>query len=165
MISDKDVDSGVFREYPSYLGFSSASGSLRPSPTGLFSASSPVRRCNSASTFPWKDFKKKQSHSLQGFRLQISLMMLQVSVTLTRTWASSRRATIRDDSINNQLKWETQSTVHSLIHSVQFLMFQYISHNQHFDLLAFIYCDPPWVQIHLLHFWPQMATSLWSSSV
>ena len=35
-----------------YLGFSSGSGSLRPSPTGPFSASSPVMRCSSASTLP-----------------------------------------------------------------------------------------------------------------
>lgn len=48
------VDSGVTGKHLSYLGFSSGSGSLRPSPTGLFSASSPVRRCSSASTFPCK---------------------------------------------------------------------------------------------------------------
>lgn len=39
-------------EHPPYLGFSSGSGSLRPKPTGFLSASSPVRRCSSASTFP-----------------------------------------------------------------------------------------------------------------
>lgn len=39
----------------SYFGFSRGSGSLRPSPTGLFSASSPVSSWSSASTFPFRD--------------------------------------------------------------------------------------------------------------
>ena len=45
-----------WREDPgwAYFGFSIGSGSLRPSPTGLFSASSPETRCSSASTFPWE---------------------------------------------------------------------------------------------------------------
>ena len=38
----------------SYFGFSSGSGSFRPSPTGLFSASSAVTRWSSASTLPCK---------------------------------------------------------------------------------------------------------------
>lgn len=53
-------------KHPSYLGFSSGSGSFRPSPTGLFSASSPVRRCSSASTFPCKD---KKQYEWCGFTL------------------------------------------------------------------------------------------------
>lgn len=39
----------------SYFGFSSGSGSFRPSPTGLFSASSAVTRWSSASTLPCND--------------------------------------------------------------------------------------------------------------
>lgn len=38
--------------YTSYFGFSSGSGSFRPRPTGLFSASSAVTRWSSASTLP-----------------------------------------------------------------------------------------------------------------
>ena len=39
-------------QYESYIGFSRPFGSSRPSPAGFFSASSAVRRINSASTLP-----------------------------------------------------------------------------------------------------------------
>ena len=38
-----------------HLGFSRGSGSLRARPTGFFSASSAVSRCNSASTLPCRE--------------------------------------------------------------------------------------------------------------
>lgn len=43
---------------PTHLGFSRGSGSLRARPTGFFSASSAVRRCNSASTLPCRKEQK-----------------------------------------------------------------------------------------------------------
>lgn len=45
---------------PTHSGFSKGSGSLRPFPTGRFSASSTVSSSNSASTFPWKRRDRSQ---------------------------------------------------------------------------------------------------------
>lgn len=50
--SNSETKLCVFKVFRTYLGFSSGSGSFRPNPTGLFSASSPVTRWSSASTLP-----------------------------------------------------------------------------------------------------------------
>lgn len=50
-VSDSVSDSAVAAAMP-YFGFSRGSGSFRPRPTGLFSASSSVTRWSSASTLP-----------------------------------------------------------------------------------------------------------------
>lgn len=50
-VSDSVSDSAVAVAMP-YFGFSRGSGSFRPRPTGLFSASSSVTRWSSASTLP-----------------------------------------------------------------------------------------------------------------
>lgn len=48
-----------------HLGFSRGSGSFRPKPTGLFSASSTVSSWNSASTLPWRgNMSEPQLHVL-----------------------------------------------------------------------------------------------------